>query len=1011
MPAARCVRTVCKRGEHNPGLRAIAHVLPAVAAILSLASPASGQTQYKFEVIARTGMALQGSGNIEGTGSITDLGTGPSINDASKVAFVAKDAAGINGRIIVLNNGTIERNYLTAPTERIGTDVQINNSDSVVWWYRVEDLNSALYRDTSIIRFDLPVEQADAWIGKASYWFDADFKTLHPCASLNNNGGVVFGADLKSGGTVLAFEDDSCEPEPDAMSGHIISSTPLVPMVSDDNKTVVRQGTEHDPKLFLYTDATFNSALIIATSPEFSRIGARPAISDDGRVVVFMGEHSTLGTGIFYAIVDPPSASLPKFHLVDIPSGSNLDLRVGVNHTSGRTPDDYRIVFLANDASGMRSLCAVDLNIGDRSNPYIWDSAVLARRGGTIGNFVITVDDIDIYDPVNNSGQIVFWIKTLAGTQAIIRAKPIRARLVPNYNRDSTIDEQDCAVLDTAQPFRFWINDDNDENVNSGDDRPGASQPDWGSDSDGVRDLVDFFPVWVDIQDALAVFPASGFEYRLCHSDAAFNALLLTDLNAGEADRYLKDSTLWESIKKVEPKLIDSDGILLPEAFLQTIQERNECVILLEGRSKTQEPLRLEISSQHDDQVIVEAQMPVSISGVGDMFRHRNLRPAAGGTGGAPNRLTEPCNYPDSLTIDRHFVFIHGYSVPWDDAYGSQCEVFKRMYWSGSNARFHGVTWFGEHSRFPLVGVTPNYWVNVLHAFDTADALAKYLNDLEGDVVVAAHSLGNVLASAAIALKKAKVSHYMIINGAVAMEAYDPSLPSEWDMVNSEWDDYIFNGTDDHLLASEWYQLFEPDDPRSTLTWRGLFSDMHGAKVRNYYSTGDRVVGNIKHDSGKWVDALLGYQWGLQEKLKGRFLALTEGTWAGWGFNEDDYWLHGCQPSTVEAKMIPRETLVHRPFFRKVPSELFSEDEVTAQEYAKKHRYELLAYAIPGRTFAIGANPSRVFYGVDMQSWVAEDKWCEGELELQWGHSSFKNVAYLYTYPMYDDMVLYGELK
>ncbi|MBI3618314.1 MAG: hypothetical protein HY210_08925 [Candidatus Omnitrophica bacterium] len=45
-----------------------------------------------------------------GGGTPVALGQGPSINDAGKVAFIARDTAGTqaNGRVMLLNNGVIE---------------------------------------------------------------------------------------------------------------------------------------------------------------------------------------------------------------------------------------------------------------------------------------------------------------------------------------------------------------------------------------------------------------------------------------------------------------------------------------------------------------------------------------------------------------------------------------------------------------------------------------------------------------------------------------------------------------------------------------------------------------------------------------------------------------------------------------------------------------------------------------------------------------------------------------
>ncbi len=58
----------------------------AVLLMLLSAVPRTEAQVYDKEVIAQTGVAI-------GSGTPVALGTGPSINDAGKVAFIAQDSA------------------------------------------------------------------------------------------------------------------------------------------------------------------------------------------------------------------------------------------------------------------------------------------------------------------------------------------------------------------------------------------------------------------------------------------------------------------------------------------------------------------------------------------------------------------------------------------------------------------------------------------------------------------------------------------------------------------------------------------------------------------------------------------------------------------------------------------------------------------------------------------------------------------------------------------------------
>ena len=43
-------------------------------------------------------------------------------------------------------------------------------------------------------------------------------------------------------------------------------------------------------------------------------------------------------------------------------------------------------------------------------------------------------------------------------------------------------------------------------------------------------------------------------------------------------------------------------------------------------------------------------------------------------------------NEPD--TTDKNFMFVHGYNVNPQQARGGFADMYKRMYWSGSHAKF-----------------------------------------------------------------------------------------------------------------------------------------------------------------------------------------------------------------------------------------------------------------------------------------------------------------------------------
>ena len=88
--------------------------------------------------------------------------------------------------------------------------------------------------------------------------------------------------------------------------------------------------------------------------------------------------------------------------------------------------------------------------------------------------------------------------------------------------------------------------------------------------------------------------------------------------------------------------------------------------------------------------------------------------------------------------------FMHGANVSEQDARAWAAEMFKRLWQSGANMEFHPIAWESD------IGPSYNYQVNVSNAFVTASRLAPYVNSIPGRRVVIAHSLGTMVAAAAI---------------------------------------------------------------------------------------------------------------------------------------------------------------------------------------------------------------------------------------------------------------------
>ena len=614
----------------------------------------------------------------------------------------------------------------------------------------------------------------------------------------------------------------------------------------------------------------------------------------------------------------------------------------------------------------------------------------------------------------------------------------------------------------TERPYRFWVNDDNDSGDTGGDDIPGhpasLGQTPNGSDNNvnGVRDLVDFFPVYLNIQSLLQLLYNAGYGGQMSvwlkQQDGALNYV---DPSVYEGYSpwtptndlaYLTDTSLAQVlggsagpiiIPGASTYQITASGAVLDSAFVDRIRTQGLGMMLIEARTNTVNPLVMEVHI--GTQVIARSSVYLSITGVEQMFRHKNLMLGVTATElGAPaDRLTDSSvpNEPD--TSNTNFVFLHGYNVNPTEARGTFAETFKRMYWSGSHAKFYGVTWKGSEtqdilSSIPfLPPITPDYHVNVANAFETAPKLAGFLATLtNGPTTVLAHSLGNMVVLATLNGYDAPINNYFMMDAAVPIEAIDGGAPIDFHMTHSTWVDPEDYAT--RLYASYWWTLFPTNDARSTLAWSNRLGNFHSAQVFNFYSSGEEVLREYNDDppvssfgsaallAAYWEahPPLSSFVWVWQEKAKGvapldTILGSTHG---GWKFNSS-YDTNNAHLPAAQANVLPAAELQTNAFFdTSYDYALFNP--LTGSDYAQENRNRILSDAIPAVTWAVGSHPVPRLQAsgknFDMNA-LYENGWpasrSTGDEAFKWHHSDFRDVAYTYVYKLFNIFVQTGNLK
>jgi len=664
---------------------------------------------------------------------------------------------------------------------------------------------------------------------------------------------------------------------------------------------------------------------------------------------------------------------------------------------------------------------------------------------------------------INDDGVILAHAASAAGEKHAVLLVPMAMAVDNNRDGQITFDAADQTSND--EPYRFWINDsqehDDDESAVGADDQiPGIAYtnilqsiyPNYRHIRvQGRSDLVNFFPVALRLGNILRLLPPSnGYEYHLYQADKAIIGgavkFVYTSLAPTNAFDYLTNAASFGYGTNFDKAAFEADTIpvnhdvVLDTNFLAHVQNNGgTAIILVEGCATTSHPLMLEI--WFNGKLLGGVPLYLSLSGVEQMFRHLNFS-YVNSSVKVPARTDAP-NEPQTKK-DANFVFLHGYNVNQQQARGVLSEMFKRFYWSGSRASFYGVTWNGAESQITSISFTPNYHTNVINALQTAQHLAGFLNDLSGNTVVAAHSLGNMVVLSAISdYGVTHIAHYFIIDAAVPIEAVQGNAVPDPYMIYPDWIQYA-----NRLYASAWWQLFPADDARSTLTWSNRVGNLQNVDIYNFYSSGEEVlrenrngappsdVGITVENAGYWIQAVYtdnhlpigcyGFQW--QEMLKGRGDSDTwvGSTHGGWRFPPNEYGDPNPLPPAT-ANNLPDSTLQQTPVFDFGSSfdrisgpfpdlALLGPD---GNAYALAHRDRILSDAIPALTLPVGANPIPAFNTIhrnfDLTSGNFQNGWPvsrrAGSEGRNWHHSDFDYVAYPFNHKLFDQIVNTGGLK
>ncbi|NLB66242.1 MAG: hypothetical protein GX803_07235 [Lentisphaerae bacterium] len=282
-----------------------------------------------------------------------------------------------------------------------------------------------------------------------------------------------------------------------------------------------------------------------------------------------------------------------------------------------------------------------------------------------------------------------------------------------------------------------------------------------------------------------------------------------------------------------------------------------------------------------------------------------------------------------------------------------------------------------------------------------------------------------MLASAAIKDNDLAPAKYFMIDAAVSMEAYNSSMQYPEEMCPPDWWNYT-----NRLWASEWHRLWEydPDDGRNDLTWKDRFGNL--SQAVNYYSSGEDVLQNNPTNPPD-PESILGlwqagqHIWCFQEMIKGG--PIPDILWGvdshgGWGFNSDysigvfdpsnNIYITATTPAQAESLRddMLRQYSYFKPFYNAGIYTTNGSD-IAQNSFVKA---KILSEAMPATSRATGRNAVPLVFdsNIDMMTeFIDGGLWPSARESGRWLHGDYRDVAYLYNYLLYDDIVYKGEFK
>jgi hypothetical protein len=442
-------------------------------------------------------------------------------------------------------------------------------------------------------------------------------------------------------------------------------------------------------------------------------------------------------------------------------------------------------------------------------------------------------------------------------------------------NRNGTITFDGNDQTTPLNPFRFWLN--NDEDVPQALPPHGreVTPPRVADNRDFSirysRDLEDFTRIAISVQGLTDLVLNGTVKIGLQFKDVSGNPVvnIWPNSTSSGSDGYLRDIAQAEVQKNAGEQLfmanyrrVSAQGVtILPTTFWQQ-QAANQGNpyghLIFEGVSKGGGRLALTIHNAQGIEIGEAGSVWIKLMHVKAMYERTKATPENGfdddfrkhtsnafsfpSVGTVPDPFNEPFDKPPDETSEA-VVLVHGWNMSYHDYETFSATFFKRLWHQGFKGRFCTLRW-------PTHTALDSYNRSELRAWKYGPALKLLVDSLPGDyaVTVAAHSMGNILTSAALNSGMV-INNYVLMEGAIPAGCFDAS-----NEVNN------FQDFHDANAVKPTPDLANPD-----LGYRGAVLANNGARLINFFNRVDYATTRGDAPYVGWVPGVGKVGWEINE--------------------------------------------------------------------------------------------------------------------------------------------------